>query len=1059
MSHAQALDRFKRNKVSSAIAAGLSLVVLGALPFDKYAHAQDSTSVADDDEDDEADALLEEVIVTGFKSSLQSSQDIKQMSNVVVDSITAEDIGALPDQSVTEALQRVPGVAINRFAAGRDPDHFSVEGAGVVVRGLTYVRSEINGRDSFTANNGRGLSFADVSAELLGGVDVFKSLSADKIEGGIAGTVNLRTRKPFDQDDNYYGFSAEAQYSDFIEEISPSVSGLASWRWDTGAGEFGLLVSGVYAQTQSRADRFQVSNFAERTLYSNGDVIPSEGATPVQEVLFPRGAVMGTQEFDRERYGFSAALQWRSEDESLEATAEFLRSDSRETWTERAMEIATDVVTDQGDARAVPGTMFGFTDSGVFDSGYITGPTGWRDDQWSGDPRTPTFGLQSNNIQRQVDQQFVTDDASINLKWYVTDDWALNFDYQHVDSKVDNLDAGIWGSSYQDLYMDLNGNDLPFVQFVPIQPCTGPTSNECPTYWTQPDASFIDPRNTFYRAAMDHIEESEGTSDAFRIDASKTFSDSDWVESIQFGVRYADRDQTARFSTYNWGVLSEIWGSGGPVWFDEDVVNQGAGVQPFYFDNFFDGRVANPLGGDGRLFYAGDITGDYEAYYNYALAVANTWRPDNPDNWMPLHMRPDVVAGTPFLVGEINPVQEQNQAVYFTLNFDHELDNGWNLGGNIGVRYTDTNREAQGYQQFPNTGFQTEEECTAPLDPGQTRTEFCQLTMEERQSARNFANGATTPVTSDLDYDYWLPSVNVLLRTSDELQFRASYFKGVAPPDFGLTRLYENVTLDTADQSIIENGGVIGRFSAGNPYLLPVESNNFDLTAEWYFADVGQLTFALFYKELDNIRTNSVERMAYTNNGETFEAIVTTAVNSPDTGKIKGFEIAYQQTYDFFDGWLSGFGIQANYTYVDSSNVPQSTLSETDPDVAAGNQSTVDISRLPLEGLSKHTFNITPFYEYGDWSARLAYSWRDEFLLTIRDVIVPFQPIYNEATGQLDGSVFYSINDNFRIGVQAVNLTGEVIRTSAVVNDDLLQAPRSWYVNDRRYSLILRGTF
>jgi hypothetical protein len=215
-------------------------------------------------------------------------------------------------------------------------------------------------------------------------------------------------------------------------------------------GEFGLLASAVYSQVQSRADRFQISNFAERTLYSSGDVIDTGGGeTPVEDVIFPRGAVAGTQEFDRERYGYSAALQWRSPDRSLEATFQFLRSDSREAWTERVVEIATDVVADQGDSRAVPGTSFGFDASNVFDAGYITGPTGWRADQQvvnGGDARTPSFGLQSNNIRRDVEQKFVTDDFGLNVTWYASENWAVNFDLQHVDSSVDNLDAGIWTS-------------------------------------------------------------------------------------------------------------------------------------------------------------------------------------------------------------------------------------------------------------------------------------------------------------------------------------------------------------------------------------------------------------------------------------------------------------------------------------------------------------------------------------------------------------------------------------------------------------------------------------
>jgi TonB-dependent receptor len=388
------------------------------------------------------------------------------------------------------------------------------------------------------------------------------------------------------------------------------------------------------------------------------------------------------------------------------------------------------------------------------------------------------------------------------------------------------------------------------------------------------------------------------------------------------------------------------------------------------------------------------------------------------------------------------------------------MDNGMAFKGNVGLRYTDTNRTASGYEVFQAQIFTTEEECNAPLPPGQEKSAFCSLDPSVRQEARDYADGTATPTDYELDYTYWLPSVNLLLQVKEGLQFRGSYFKGVAAPDFGLTRAFFPINLQTNTEDIAAGGGrPIGRFNAGNPDLLPVESHNFDLTAEWYFADVGQLTFALFYKELKNIRTNDVQRRTFTNNGASFDGIVTTAVNSKDTGKIKGFEIAYQQRYNFGDGWLSGFGINANYTYVDSNNVPQSTLSETDPDVASGRQSTVDTGLLPLEGLSKHTVNIQPFFEYEKWSARLAYSWRSEFLLTVRDVIVPFQPVMNEATGQLDASLFYQINDNLSIGFQGTNLTEEVIQTTAVINDDLLQAPRSWFLSDTRYSLVLRGRF
>ena len=1044
-------DVFHRSKLATAVHGALYVLTAGAVAGQSTVLAQEAAE-ADDGEPE----VIEEIISRGVRSSLQSAQALKQNSSVILDSVTAEDIGALPDRSVTEALQRIPGVAINRFAAGRDPDHFSVEGSGVVVRGLSYVRSELNGRDSFTANNGRGLSFADVPAELLAGVDVFKSPSANRIEGGISGTVNLRTRKPFDSSENVIAFSAENNHGDFIEDSGPTGSVLGTYRWDSDAGEFGILASAVYSQVLSRADKFQISNFAERTLYSSGDVIDTgQGETPVRQVYFPRGAVAGSQEFDKERYGYSGAFQWRNPDKTVEATFQFLRSDAREAWTEHTIEIATDVVADQGDSRAVPGTTIEFDQKGRFESGYITAPTGWRDDQWSGDPRTPAFGLQGQNISRAVDQRFVTDDYSMNLVFDLPGAWAMNLDYQRVESTVENTDVGIWGATFQDAMIQLRGSNVPRVEFTAPQiACTGPAANDCPTYLRAPGTdSYLDPYNSFYRAAMDHIEDSEGTSDAFKVDLERAF-DSGTISAMSFGYRYAKRDQTARFSTYNWGSLSEIWGSGGPVWLDDPNVDLGP-VQNFDFQNFMDGGAPTPMGDSGgRPFYQGPLAKNYDAYVTYATNYAALWP---SSSWVSLYDRPEAIPGTPFSIGEVNPVLETNNAAYFMLEFD----NNRGLTGNIGVRYTRTEREADGAQQFAFDAYLSEADCAIPPDPGQDPPQFCQLPLDVRNDARAFSNGAVTQYKTKLDYDYWLPSINLKYALNDEVQFRAAYFRGVAPPDFGLTRAYYNVpALSFSDDDLVAgNGRPIARFNAGNPYLEPTESDNIDLTAEWYFADVGQLSLALFYKRLTNVRTNDVDRVTLTNNGATFEGIVTTAINSKETGTIKGFEVAYQQTYDNLPGWMAGLGLSANYTFVDSSNVPQSTLSETDPDVSADNQSTVDISKLPLEGLSEHTLNITPFYDYGNWSARIAYSWRDEFLLTIRDVIVPFQPIYQEASGQLDASVFYNIGDHWKVGLQAVNLTGEIIRTSAVINDELLQASRSWYISDTRYSLIVRGTF
>nr|WP_314446201.1 TonB-dependent receptor [uncultured Sphingomonas sp.] len=1106
-------------QLAKALKAGASVLALCTVMVPSVATAysvqatqpanQDSTQAAGQTEGitsnpsdpvEESNAADNTVVVTGIRRSLQRSRDIKRDSDVVVDSVSSDDISALPDRSVTEALQRIPGVAIDRFSAGRDPDHFSTEGSGVVVRGLTYTRSELNGRDTFTANNGRGLSFSDVPSELLGGVDVFKSPSADMVEGGISGTVNLRTRVPFDQEKRLVvAGSAELSYGDMRQEAAPTFSIIASNRWTTPIGDLGLLGSYARSKLKFRSDGIQISDFGTRDLFSNGtrnDVVPFDGATEQGTVYVPRGAALRTQDTDRERIGYSAAAQWRSTDRSVLATLQFLRSDSRESWSERAFEVATDNVTAAGDSRAVPGTSLSFDDDGVFDNGVITGPTGWRDDQnntaaWggNGDVRTPRFGLQSNNINRGVEARNVTTDYSANVKWNVTSQLTLNLDYQHVTSKVKNLDVGLWTSSFQNLFVDLNGKKLPTVEFRPPEVCVGPATNspctdlaggasdQNPSYFGPGNASFTSPFNTFYRSVMDHVEDSDGNQDAARIDLDYAFGDNNWLSAIRVGARYADRKNVARFSAYNWGVLSEIWGGGGPVWLSDNVdgIPGGTGgaplnvTQPFGFPDFMRGKAGDPFLGDPRLYYSGNPVANYAGFIDLAKQIRNEWR-DGPytggaQGWVPLAERPGAIAGTNYLPGEINPVAENNKAAYAMLRFKHEFGGGRLLSGNIGVRYSRTERQADGQQVFLLGNFQTEEQCANPPvnpetgEPG-VPTPFCTLPIAVRNNARLFANGAATDSSVTLKYDYWLPSFNARLEMGGGLQFRVAYSKSITPPDFGLTRNFYNVTLGASQQDIDTNGGPIARATVGNPYLKPIEGTNIDLSAEYYFGrnGVGQLTVAAFHKSLKGVLTNGTQRIPFTNNGATFDALITTPVNADETGKVRGFEVAYQQTYDFLPGFLSGFGLNATYTYVKSSGVRQSTLSETDPDVAAGQVSNVDTSLLPLQGLSKHTINFTPFYEKGPLSIRLAYNWRSKFLLTTRDVIVPFAPIFNESTGQLDGSIFYSVNPKFRIGVQAVNLTNEVTRTSSVINNDLLTAPRSWFMNDRRFTGVVRIT-
>ncbi len=187
---------------------------------------------------------LDAFVVTGIRASVSNALDVKRVAVNMVDAIVAEDIGKFPDNNVIEALQRLPGVQVTDRASGQI--------ATVTVRGLTDVSTTINGRNVFTAS-GQALSLQDIPASLLGRVDVYKSRSADLIENGIAGQIDIHTHRPFDFKGDKFSIAAREIYADLAEKYSPSVSALYSKRWDMkNGGKFGALINVSYAETPYR---------------------------------------------------------------------------------------------------------------------------------------------------------------------------------------------------------------------------------------------------------------------------------------------------------------------------------------------------------------------------------------------------------------------------------------------------------------------------------------------------------------------------------------------------------------------------------------------------------------------------------------------------------------------------------------------------------------------------------------------------------------------------------------------------------------------------------------
>jgi TonB-dependent receptor len=212
----------------------------------------------------------------------------------------------------------------------------------------------------------------------------------------------------------------------------------------------------------------------------------------------------------------------------------------------------------------------------------------------------------------------------------------------------------------------------------------------------------------------------------------------------------------------------------------------------------------------------------------------------------------------------------------------------------------------------------------------------------------------------------------------------------------------------------------------------------------------------VFHKDVkDFFRESTVTLDAF----EGFPELTSVWTVNTGTAKVTGFELGFTQFFDTLPEPWNGFGVQANYTYIDSTSKAPPETSPLDTDDTA-------YGRLPLEGLSDHTYNIVLMYEQYGWTSRLAWNWRSEYLLAIgpngwngSNAGIDWRlPVYSDSYGQLDFTLGYEINPNFSIYFEAYNISRSETRGIFKQNN---AGDHTAYVNtqDTRYALSLRGTF
>lgn len=1031
------------NQLLMSGATALAMVFMAPQAFAQDAPGADTTSVADDED-------LDEVVATGIRQALKAARDLKRDADTAVDSITASDVSTLPDLSVAEALARIPGVVVQRFSLGGSEGDFpSPEGGGNLIRGLTLVRSEFNGRDTFSANGGRSLDFGTVPPELIGAVDVYKNTSADLIEGGIGGSINLRTLEPFDKSGKLAVVTLDGTYTDLRDEVSPDFSVILGNRWDVNGGEFGLLGSFSSSELKSDLHGFQV-----------GQVIPL--TIGGETIGVPAGVQLRTNEVDRKRDSYYMASQFRNDSGDFQATAKVARIENDTSSDERTLEWFTDgEMWNQTSVTGLTTTPFtspglaqcnGSNDptpanptceqtqavTGLYESGLISNSL--RD--WTG-----ARGANFSNLGIHQEDRSTTDDISLNIKWRPADQWFVNLDAHRTTATFTRERLWVGSRFFSDFSFvpDLDDPQLTLT----LDPTNNP-SNRAGT-GAPLSSSLSDPSNTFLLFSADEFQDNEGEMVALSGDVEYEFDNDGWFDSIKFGARFADRDQINRSAGLNWAAVAPPWAGGGYLPYSELATPTFETVD---FSDFFRGGVVQ--GNNTSVIFADRaLISNYDAWVNVVQSdplITNAATGTNPD-WRPLRTNGVVDYDGR---GQIGDVTEKTYNLYGRLDFGNEFDNGMSIDGNVGLRYTKADVSGRGGLEYINNDDNGV--------PGQRPSDFS-------PQAVAYFNQATIEREGKFSSDErWLPSLNVKWNLNDESLIRFAISKNITRPNIAQLRgdqvstgsfrfETDNDPAIPPDQRITDI--VLNQINVygGNPDLKPILATNYDLSYEFYFGDENSLTFSAFRKDIkNNIIYGSQTLDTITLDGREVAVVFNGDINQ-DEAELQGIEIAYQQFYDNLPGLLSNLGLQANYTYVDAETNAPAPVADADGDGTP--DSFERIYRYGVNnflGLSEHSANIIGIYQDDKLEMRLAYNWRSEYLSSYRDFITG-NPIFQEDRGYLDGSLKYDFNDNLQFRLQVANILDTKAKATQQIDETGQRFARTSFVGDRRIRFGLRYQF
>ena len=881
---------------------------------------------------------LERIDVVGsYSRSLEQAVDIKRATIGFSDSIVATDVADFPEQNLAEALQRMPGVTIERDKG---------LGSRVNVRGLPseYTHVSINNLATASGSGGRDIEFDIFASEIIQQVTVLKSPTAADEEGGIAGSVQISTARPFDYTGRKLVASVEGAHNSISEEVDPKFSFLASDTW----GDWGGLVSFATAKRSNRTDATSGINFRPMSRFLGasgtrgtqaaavlardaGVVVKNRNNTDESNLIVFQDKV-GDRVFvnDQDKWGATASLQYKPS--------------SRFSLTFDAMRGGYDTTEDEYDAAAYSAssrstleTIHDYDASTLSQYGIVV----LRDVSYTA---TQHEMLSKERINKTDFSQY-----SVAMDWQ-GDTWG-------VDAMV----------GYSGADKTLDASNLKHVAYAPSR-----------TRWTGKSGETIPSANPasidMYNASDKYLFEAyettlEKVSDdkyAAQVDVTKALELAflPALRSVQFGARYTDKSKQREYGE------AKIYGPGpgNNSWVNTRTLAD----SPLQ-------SIADIVPGGG-----------------YSVKDLD-WKMVSNDYARSAFRYPGFA--TPFDPGQYYRVDENVTSLYAM------TDIGFDVGHvpvsiNAGVRYVDTSVQSSGFHPI--------------------------------QRADGSTGYTDTPVSRKGSYNDLLPSLNATAELAEGLVLR-----GAASKTFIRPALTDIAYKRTASWSSF-------RFTDGNPDLQPTYAKQWELGLEKYLDNGGLLAASYFHKKIDGVVINALTGVVpdvavYNANGSlngTYDFDVYQPINADGTYVVKGVELIAQLPLSMLHRSLEGFGINANYTMLDSSLAGESDLGVS----------------TPMPGLSEKSYNMTVYYENERFDARVSYNHKGEY---VESIGYNMYPIWRDDYGQVDVSIGYRLTDSIKLSLKGINLTNQA--TTGYTMDPAF--PTMYERSGRRISLGLRADF